>query len=209
MVSTATRLPGSSLIMASRMASLIWSAILSGWPSVTDSDVNRRRATSVLPSLRLTAVSLSWAAGSLAATNRILQPDGDKIPHHVGQGLLQAAPDRGDRPVGTVDDGLVVRRAEPEPVPHRIDDEQVTALPGQLGPGRFRRGVGLRGEPDQDLRTGRGGHAPRPFGIKIVALAARAPYGGQPGQDVRVLGQAQRFRRLPVLLDLPGTALGR
>jgi hypothetical protein len=30
---------------ASRIASLIWSAILSGWPSVTDSDVNRRRAT--------------------------------------------------------------------------------------------------------------------------------------------------------------------
>jgi hypothetical protein len=27
------------------MASLIWSAILSGWPSVTDSEVNSRRAT--------------------------------------------------------------------------------------------------------------------------------------------------------------------
>src|SRR5512142_365624 len=49
-VSTATRLDGSSLIMASRMASLIWSAILSGCPSVTDSDVNRRLAT-VLPDL--------------------------------------------------------------------------------------------------------------------------------------------------------------
>src|SRR3954465_5848566 len=44
-VSTATRLRGSWASIASRMASLIWSAILSGWPSVTDSDVKRRRGT--------------------------------------------------------------------------------------------------------------------------------------------------------------------
>ncbi len=48
MVSTATLLRGSPLIIWSRMASLIWSAILSGCPSVTDSEVNRRLAT-VLP----------------------------------------------------------------------------------------------------------------------------------------------------------------
>jgi hypothetical protein len=42
-VSTATRLRGSWASSASRMASLIWSAILSGWPSVTDSEVNKRR----------------------------------------------------------------------------------------------------------------------------------------------------------------------
>ena len=34
---------GSSASSASRMASLIWSQILSGWPAVTDSEVNRRR----------------------------------------------------------------------------------------------------------------------------------------------------------------------
>src|SRR5689334_13759157 len=39
-VSHATRLYGSSASAASRTLSLIWSAILSGWPSVTDSDVN-------------------------------------------------------------------------------------------------------------------------------------------------------------------------
>src|ERR1700710_495562 len=44
-VSTATRLRGSCASIASRMESLIWSAILSGWPSVTDSDVKRRRDT--------------------------------------------------------------------------------------------------------------------------------------------------------------------
>src|SRR5260370_41042542 len=38
-VSHATRPSGSSVSTASRTASEIWSAILSGWPSVTDSDV--------------------------------------------------------------------------------------------------------------------------------------------------------------------------
>src|SRR5439155_27334836 len=40
-VSHATRPYGSSRITASRTPSEIWSAILSGWPSVTDSDVKR------------------------------------------------------------------------------------------------------------------------------------------------------------------------
>src|SRR6476619_3199135 len=46
-VSTATRLPGSWASMASRIESEIWSQILSGWPSVTDSDVNRRADTQI------------------------------------------------------------------------------------------------------------------------------------------------------------------
>src|SRR5215213_1729697 len=40
-VSQATRPVGSSFRTASRTPSEIWSQILSGWPSVTDSDVNR------------------------------------------------------------------------------------------------------------------------------------------------------------------------
>src|SRR5260370_34115766 len=40
-VSQATRASGSLARIASRMGSEIWSATLSGWPSVTDSDVNR------------------------------------------------------------------------------------------------------------------------------------------------------------------------
>src|SRR5579862_4890472 len=40
-VSHATRPYGSSASTASSTVSEIWSAILSGWPSVTDSDVNR------------------------------------------------------------------------------------------------------------------------------------------------------------------------
>src|ERR1700740_14124 len=41
-VSTATRDPGSEASAASTIASEIWSATLSGWPSVTDSEVNRK-----------------------------------------------------------------------------------------------------------------------------------------------------------------------
>src|SRR4249919_3676625 len=39
--SQATRPVGSSFITASRTPSEIWSQTLSGWPSVTDSEVNR------------------------------------------------------------------------------------------------------------------------------------------------------------------------
>src|SRR5919201_4896127 len=42
-VSQATRPAGSSASTASRTASEIWSATLSGWPSVTDSEVARER----------------------------------------------------------------------------------------------------------------------------------------------------------------------
>src|SRR3954469_5506314 len=51
-VSHATRPYGSSRSTASRTPSEIWSAILSGWPSVTDSDVNRY------------SLSDSWLMGS-------------------------------------------------------------------------------------------------------------------------------------------------
>ena len=47
-VSQATRAFGSSRMIASRMASEIWSHILSGWPSVTDSDVKRYWAASTM-----------------------------------------------------------------------------------------------------------------------------------------------------------------
>src|SRR5918997_157941 len=60
-VSQATRPPGSLAITASRTPSEIWSAILSGWPSVTDSEVKRN------------SLSDSWRVvirrGSLAATD--------------------------------------------------------------------------------------------------------------------------------------------
>ena len=66
MVSTATRLRGSWRSRSSRIASLIWSAILSGWPSVTDSDVNRRFDTNFFL-LSLVYRSPAWARACLGA----------------------------------------------------------------------------------------------------------------------------------------------
>src|SRR5256885_5280999 len=52
--SHATRASGSFARIASRIASEIWSASLSGWPSVTDSDVNRVDAVmAISPPLNL------------------------------------------------------------------------------------------------------------------------------------------------------------
>src|SRR3970040_479434 len=67
-VSQATRASGSSRMIASRIASLIWSHILSGWPSVTDSDVKRYWASSTM---LVMARTLAWgsppSADALAA----------------------------------------------------------------------------------------------------------------------------------------------
>src|SRR5215204_6618960 len=46
-VSHATRPSGSSASTASRTLSETWSAILSGWPSVTDSDVKRNSSAAI------------------------------------------------------------------------------------------------------------------------------------------------------------------
>src|SRR5436853_7811518 len=50
-VSHATRPVGSSVSTASRTESEIWSAILSGWPSVTDSDVKVNERLDMAPRL--------------------------------------------------------------------------------------------------------------------------------------------------------------
>src|SRR5215212_5917507 len=69
-VSQATRPPGSSRMIASRTPSEIWSATLSGWPSVTDSDVKRYSPSAsgfevgmagILEELRLAPESVSVA----------------------------------------------------------------------------------------------------------------------------------------------------
>src|SRR5438309_2804723 len=83
MVSTATRLVGSSLSIASRIASLIWSAILSGCPSVTDSEVNRRRGTVLLGCAAVAGVAGPVLSGSLSG-----EAGRDGVPHRVRDGVL-------------------------------------------------------------------------------------------------------------------------
>src|SRR5207302_11511135 len=78
LASHATRASGSLARMASRMASEIWSASLSGWPSVTDSDVNSDGTTGGPPSNlprrqgRTTACERPQAPGFSLWDDRIL-----------------------------------------------------------------------------------------------------------------------------------------
>src|SRR5215472_5724487 len=134
-VSTATLLPGSSLIIASRIASLIWSAILSGWPSVTDSEVNSRRATFFSIHCSADWESVAAAGDRRRRTAVSAQPRDDQIPDDAGQGVLGPPRNRRLAAVCVEHDGLVVAGAEPEPAAHLVDQEQLGSLAGQLGLG--------------------------------------------------------------------------
>src|SRR3954471_8739781 len=92
-VSTATRLFGSCESRASRMESLIASAILSGWPSVTDSDVNRRRDTSTPYGLGSTGILVALAS---RAAVHLVGGTHARVVHRAGCGeRLQDADQRG------------------------------------------------------------------------------------------------------------------
>src|SRR3954471_18715773 len=74
-VSQATRPVGSAASTASRTPSEIWSAILSGWPSVTDSDVNRYPFSSIgaksLGALRLYQVWVCLVSRAALALDEV------------------------------------------------------------------------------------------------------------------------------------------
>src|SRR3954454_18140151 len=147
-VSTATRLCGSSLSMASRTASLIWSAILSGCPSVTDSDVNKRRDMR-LPGAVFGAGRAVDYARSLSVEQA--EPHHHEVPHDVAQRVLAAERHLGRAAVRAEHDRCVVRGVECTTLADLVDDEQVAPLGGELGPAVGQRIVGLGGETDHDL----------------------------------------------------------
>src|SRR4051812_16529259 len=147
-VSTATRLSGSSLSMASRTASLIWSAILSGCPSVTDSDVNKRRDMG-LPGAVLGAGRAVDNGGSLSVEGR--EPRHHEVPHDVAQRVLAAKRHIGRAAVRAEDHRGVVRGVECAPLADLVDDQQVTPFGGELGPAVGQRILGLGSEADHDL----------------------------------------------------------
>src|SRR5689334_14206510 len=173
-VSTATRLRGSWLSIASRIESLIWSAILSGWPSVTDSDVKRRRATGFslrrrtgsdgprTPSPDEVALEKNVTGGGVpcvrpaaARSRRGGHPAGHRGPDPRGDDVLAAAGHLGDPAVGAQDDGGVVRPAEHLPGRDVVDHEEVAALAGELDAGVGEHVAvlvpGLGGEADDQL----------------------------------------------------------
>src|SRR5215218_1342389 len=150
MVSTATRLFGSSESIASRMESLIWSAILSGWPSVTDSEVKRRRDTrhsltwwTSRRTVRSTAAgrnATGWGGHRCAHPSRSVlrgarEAGADGRPDPRGHGVLRAARHLDGRAVGGEDDDAVLRPAEDLPGRDVVDHEQVAALPRELHAG--------------------------------------------------------------------------
>src|ERR671912_555742 len=185
-VSTATRLRGSCFSIASRIASLIWSAILSGWPSVTDSDVKRRRGTRFsladdgaeqvderarrrarraeryrrAPTRRADGRTATVAGPPIGSAEARC----DSRPDACGDGVLGAARHLGDGAVGAEDDDRVLRGAEDLASRDVVDDQQVAALAGELGTG-MGQDVGvvvarLRREADDDL-------AGRPLGHQL------------------------------------------
>src|SRR6187551_449481 len=196
-VSQATRPSGSSFMTASRTASEIWSATLSGCPSVTDSDVN-------------------WNVRALIASNLSRDPaarqpgslDG-RIPlHQPGQELGQRDP------VEDGADALGDRHLDAEPVGEVAEDrcrgqalDHHPDLPCGLGRGRAPRDelaaaavasrlrpagddqVAHAGEPGEGLGSGAGdlGEAPHldePAGHerRLGVVAEPEPVGASGGE---------------------------
>src|SRR5437879_1673911 len=81
-VSQATRPSGSSARTASRTESEIWSAILSGWPSVTDSDVKVKERAGMA---RRLADAEEGGEGRVAPTRPAVGGERAEIRHPRGQ----------------------------------------------------------------------------------------------------------------------------
>src|SRR5690554_4653411 len=179
-VSTATRLRESCSSRASRMRSEIWSQILSGCPSVTDSEVNRRSGE-VIEALP------GWTKTSLVVVRIRMALSGEQIENTISHrrfapgGLAHYNAARVD------DHDAVTFGGEPLRPPDGVEDEIVAALAGDLLAAQlqqlFRIGFGLGAETDDGL----------------VWPASRR----EARQDIRVPDQAERH---PVagrfLLDL-------
>src|SRR3954452_5429925 len=143
-VSTATRLRGSWASIASRIESLIWSAILSGWPSVTDSEVKRRRDMSYSwvggtdrwlrgPRARYPAEALRWRGPALRPGGSG-RPRRDRGPDPRRDGVLGPPRDLVGASVRRQHHDGVLRPAEDLARRHVVDDQQVASLAGQLRP---------------------------------------------------------------------------
>src|SRR2546429_1544744 len=123
MVSTATRERGSLPSSASRMASLIASQILSGCPSVTDSDVN---------SLEDPLTTRSYDSLTTCPTKRLrvrhrsrlsVEQRDHRIPHLGRQLRLRPESDRPFRAVDRQQPAGVVLRLEGLPLADRVDHQ--------------------------------------------------------------------------------------
>src|SRR6187402_108136 len=136
-VSQATRPPGSPLMIASRTPSEIWSATLSGCPSVTDSDVKRYS-----PSANGLEVMAEKTRGNLCSAGRSVPAppvagSGDEVDHQRDPLQLVGLPHPVLQVVGpfAADQLAVVDldRDPRRPLPHlrRVEEAQAFAAFGR------------------------------------------------------------------------------
>src|SRR6516164_8379959 len=98
-VSQATRLVGSAARQWSRMASLIWSATLSGWPMDTDSLVNKYRSA-------LTALALEKRVDRGRQTVAAGRKGGSRPPQDSSEGVSAGYRLLSASPISTKDEGV-------------------------------------------------------------------------------------------------------
>src|SRR6266850_3556915 len=125
-VSQATRPSGSSARTASRTVSEIWSATLSGCPSVTDSEVNRNSRAAMGPqatqNARLLDAQEERDLQLVGAAHRVLEGGAQRlqVPLHLGRDPRTAEPvDHGNRAVD-VDVKHDMRRGRQPRAPGRV-----------------------------------------------------------------------------------------
>src|SRR5215210_636307 len=164
-VSHATRASGSSLMIASRIASEIWSHILSGWPSVTDSDVKRYCSASTMLVMRARPLlAFSSREVSTGTSSRTPQRPGGVVSDGDEMHSVDADSRRGDAR------GAVVPRIR-----------RARQRPGRARPraGRLLRSIRLDADAVRAGGIGRGVNAERCRG------AARGRAYGPPDEQVR------------------------
>src|SRR5919108_3348669 len=97
-VSQATRAAGSFAMMASKTASEIWSAILSGWPSVTDSEVKTWRCAGMCRSDAGLDVQASGTPPTrqpgVGVEQLQIQRFGERQPQQIEHGVRAAGAER-------------------------------------------------------------------------------------------------------------------
>src|SRR4029077_15954133 len=94
-VSQATRLWGSSVRTASSTESEIWSAILSGWPSVTDSEVKEKERLDIeRQATQSRGLLLGWLAPHQAGVEFGQVLPGEDCAHAFGDRQLDSEPAR-------------------------------------------------------------------------------------------------------------------
>src|SRR5687768_17401498 len=193
--STATRLSGSCRSSSSSTESLIWSAILSGCPSVTDSEVNSLPAMGCHPFLSSCAPTALHGRAGPTVPRKL--PAGALRECFVPNLMRKRVFASGEWPGCTLrgqQSDLTVRSAKDQIVADLVENQQVAAFTRQLGTAQVEQCLSgtrsLRCKADQDL-TGVG------------------PRRHETGEYVGGLHQPQRKIAVGRLLDLALTGAGR